>query len=645
MLAVSALARVFTQDYPHTYLGFHFHYTIPPALLLLFITRPWLQRIDILSLKFLLTVCYLYTTPWDSFIIHQGAWTYPEGVVISTFLRIPVEELLFFGIQTLILVLICTITLGYWGNPFTPLYYAALSAKKSYFSHYAPIFVSTVCGIAAFLNCVYRFNESLFYLSCIVWWFAIPFNILWYLAGTYFIHHNPMRILATIIVPGLYLSYVDSIAINLKLWHIEHQYSTRIVVFNNLPIEEFIFFIATTILVVLGYLCCIRSFAIYHLVKWTMCKNLRKEDYVRTPYSVYKTFPFIDPEIASCLLSDSDLDLDILEDLSIAEELIKKGSKSFYFASKIYPSPIREEIYMFYAFCRVTDDLIDDCDDERQQRENWDTIDAFLNDCIVKRKQIVKEELLKKLDGNYEAFSAFRCLHRLSDRIDADAVYDLLKAYKFDSNISIVKSWEDFFEYCSDVAGSVGRVCTSIFATSVETDIKKDPLLLQRANDLGIGFQIINIARDILNDASKLKRVYLPDSAFFGDSTAAIPLSITNRFSSLEKIKFPKIPCTRRSYLNDPFKHYEQSHEVSKSLVELSRPFYESAAKGILSFPVPIRCAVLLGMKLYFEIGVYLVNYKRKDPESDVKALWRMYVPFQRKLLILLQVLFEIYRS
>ena len=40
-------------------------------------------------------------------------------------------------------------------------------------------------------------------------------------------------------------------------------------------------------------------------------------------------------------------------------EAIKKGSHSFYAASKLLPKPVRDPAVVLYAFCRVADDNVD----------------------------------------------------------------------------------------------------------------------------------------------------------------------------------------------------------------------------------------------------------------------------------------------
>jgi 15-cis-phytoene synthase/lycopene beta-cyclase len=46
-------------------------------------------------------VAVVYTIPWDAYLIYAKVWTYPPNAILGpTLLRIPIEELFFFVIQT-----------------------------------------------------------------------------------------------------------------------------------------------------------------------------------------------------------------------------------------------------------------------------------------------------------------------------------------------------------------------------------------------------------------------------------------------------------------------------------------------------------------------------------------------------------------
>lgn len=64
-------------------------------------------------LLLLLPLVYLATTPWDSWAVAHGLWDFPEGKTWGVRLfRLPLEEYLFFGLQTLLTGLLVQRRLG-----------------------------------------------------------------------------------------------------------------------------------------------------------------------------------------------------------------------------------------------------------------------------------------------------------------------------------------------------------------------------------------------------------------------------------------------------------------------------------------------------------------------------------------------------
>ena len=62
---------------------------------------------------------------------------------------------------------------------------------------------------------------------------------------------------------------------------------------------------------------------------------------------------------------------------------------------------------------------------------------------------------------------------------------------------------EDTLDYCYGVAGTVGLMMACIMGV-------RAPSVLAQACDLGLAFQLTNIARDIVEDAA-VGRVYVPE--------------------------------------------------------------------------------------------------------------------------------------
>ena len=172
-----------------------------------------------------------------------------------------------------------------------------------------------------------------------------------------------------------------------------------------------------------------------------------------------------------------------------AKEISKKSKSSFYYAFNLLPEDKREAMNTVYAFCRKTDDIVD---------ENSDPTD-------------LKYEKLRKwrieFEKSFSGHSEFALLNKLGTTISKfdiplDPFFELIKGMEMDLQKDRYKSFEDLQLYCYRVASTVGLMCIEIFGY-------KHPSTKKFAIDLGIALQMTNILRDIGKDA-KNGRIYLP---------------------------------------------------------------------------------------------------------------------------------------
>ena len=171
------------------------------------------------------------------------------------------------------------------------------------------------------------------------------------------------------------------------------------------------------------------------------------------------------------------------------KEISKKSKSSFYYAFNLLPEEKRDAMNTVYAFCRKTDDIVD---------ENLDSTD-------------LKYEKLRRwrieFEKSFSGHSEFALLNKLGTTISKfniplDPFFELLKGMEMDLQNNRYKSFEDLQLYCYRVASTVGLMCIEIFGY-------KHPSTKQFAVDLGIALQMTNILRDIGTDA-KNGRIYLP---------------------------------------------------------------------------------------------------------------------------------------
>jgi phytoene synthase len=172
-----------------------------------------------------------------------------------------------------------------------------------------------------------------------------------------------------------------------------------------------------------------------------------------------------------------------------AKEISRKSKSSFYYAFNLLPEDKRDAMNTVYAFCRKTDDIVD---------ENRDSAD-------------LKYEKLRKwrieFEKSFSGHSEFALLNKLGTTISKfniplDPFFELIKGMEMDLQKDRYKSFDDLQLYCYRVASTVGLMCIEIFGY-------KHPSTKKFAVDLGIALQMTNILRDIGKDA-KNGRIYLP---------------------------------------------------------------------------------------------------------------------------------------
>ncbi len=182
---------------------------------------------------------------------------------------------------------------------------------------------------------------------------------------------------------------------------------------------------------------------------------------------------------------------------------IEKGSKSFAFASKLFDAETRDKVMLFYAWCRRCDDITDGQDHGHARQDT-----ALFNTRQEARKRIASIRKMTALayegeNSGDEAFDALGLL--LQDHpIEKKLINDIIEGFALDAEQWRPRSEDDLYQYCYHVAGAVGIIMAQIMGISHD-----DKATLDRACDLGIAFQLANIARDIGDDAAN-DRCYLP---------------------------------------------------------------------------------------------------------------------------------------
>ena len=191
----------------------------------------------------------------------------------------------------------------------------------------------------------------------------------------------------------------------------------------------------------------------------------------------------------------SDVNRDRLVEAALAS--ISAGSRSFRFASQLFDLQTRERSWLLYSWCRACDDVTDG------QTLGHDAVTPADPEArIAFLKQMTGKALADEATG-IVPFEAFRQLAKECP-IPVDVAYDHLAGFERDASAWRPATEDDLLSYCYQVAGAVGVMMAHVMGVPTgEEDT------LDRAADLGIAFQLANIARDIVDDAG-VGRVYLP---------------------------------------------------------------------------------------------------------------------------------------
>jgi phytoene synthase len=252
--------------------------------------------------------------------------------------------------------------------------------------------------------------------------------------------------------------------------------------------------------------------------------------------------------------------------LAASKESIVKGSKSFRSASRLFDPAVREDAWLLYAWCRRCDDEIDGQDhgfghedlSETEQRRR-------LKGLYRQTRAALAGEAMD--DQTFAAFQRVALRHRLPERWPLD----LLDGFAMDVAHREYRTLDDVMAYCWHVAGVVGVMMARVMGVF-------DVEVLRRAQDLGLAFQLTNIARDVVEDAEN-GRVYLPADWLVEAGLAPTAQAVAD-------------PANRVAV-----------HAVTSRLLAVAEPYYDSARVGLRGLPFRSSMAIAAARGVYREIG------------------------------------------
>lgn len=247
-----------------------------------------------------------------------------------------------------------------------------------------------------------------------------------------------------------------------------------------------------------------------------------------------------------------------------ARATIDMGSKSFALASRLFDRPTRERAWLLYAWCRRCDDLVDGQEFGGRPGEPEEAEPVIT---------AIRVLTARALDGQPTADAAFDAFGQvaLEAGLTAEMAEDVIGGFELDASGWQPHTEADLMRYGYHVAGAVGAMMARVMGVAADDDEALD-----RACDLGLAFQLVNVARDVSEDDAA-GRCYLP----------------------LEWLAEADVPPGE---LMKP-QYREQLVTLTARLLDLSEQHQAAARFGAARLPFRQRWAVLSAANIYDAIA------------------------------------------
>ncbi len=253
-----------------------------------------------------------------------------------------------------------------------------------------------------------------------------------------------------------------------------------------------------------------------------------------------------------------------VEAVTAAHAAFAHHAKSFRLAANFLPAENIDDIAVLYHFCRLVDDAVDEAPSKDIATRNIKTLKA----------QVTGESTPTT---EHQAFIKVQRRHQLPQH----AIFALMEGCESDLDTVLVKDRHELAKYCYNVAGAVGELMCPLLGVS-------NPEATPYAIDLGLGMQITNICRDVLEDAER-GRVYIPQT-WLAQQNLTHQSILSQRVST------------------------QQIAPVIEQMLETAEACYRRAYIGCRYIPFRSRLGILIARRVYRAIGLKLKHKHQANP-------------------------------
>lgn len=270
---------------------------------------------------------------------------------------------------------------------------------------------------------------------------------------------------------------------------------------------------------------------------------------------------------------------------------ITADSKSnFLYSFSFLPKKKNDAIKTIYAFCRYTDDIVDDTNSDLHTKEK--KIREWNNEF---QKSLIQGSTNNLLNAIKEIINKFK--------IPVELFTDFIKGMEQDLYTFRYDTYESLSKYCYRAASTVGLMSIEIFGY-------KNQNTKEFAKNLGMAFQLTNILRDIKPDAQN-NRIYIPleDLKRFNYSGEdLLNLQFNGNF-----IKLMQFECNRaKEYYKKADSNFDRKDGINLFPALIMQRIYFNILKKIEKANYNIfkkRFRISKLRKIYYALSIYL-KYK-----------------------------------
>lgn len=268
-------------------------------------------------------------------------------------------------------------------------------------------------------------------------------------------------------------------------------------------------------------------------------------------------------------------------------EITESKKSNFLYSATLLSKDKNEALHTVYAFCRQTDDIVDNESDSQEVK--------------YKKIRLWRDEFEKALNSESN-YSLLNHLNKIIKKfnIPVEPFFELIKGMESDLQTSRYSDFESLYQYCYRAAVTVGLMSIEIFGYKTKN-------AKEYAVNLGIAMQLTNILRDIKYDALN-GRIYIPqeDLKKFGYSESDL-LNFTYNDSFIELMQFQ---CKRaREYFERANDCFDKNDRKMLFPARIMQHIYFSILEKIENMNYNVfkkKARISKLRKLYYTFGVYV---------------------------------------